>query len=71
MRKVILNMTENYKYETIKSCYYRRLPKQGAAIRLDITIRQVNRLLKVYLKDGKEGFIHGNTGCVSSKKNTR
>jgi len=68
MRKVILNMTENYKYETIKSCYYRRLPKQGAAIRLDITIRQVNRLLKVYLKDGKEGFIHGNKGAVSSKK---
>ncbi len=46
MRKVILNMLENYKYETIKSCYFKRLSKQGVATRLNISIRQVDRLIK-------------------------
>ncbi len=62
MRKVILNMSQQYKYNTIKSCYLKRLSKQGAATRLDISIRQVNRLLKRYELEGKKAFIHGNQG---------
>lgn len=68
MRKVILNMSEHYKYETIKACKYKRLSKQGAATRLDITIRQVNRLIKKYELEGKEAFIHGNKGKQSKLK---
>lgn len=68
MRKVILNMSENYKYKTIKSCYLKRLSKQGAATRLDISIRQVNRLIKKYECEGKAAFIHGNKGKHSKRK---
>lgn len=68
MRKVILNMSEQYKYETIKACKHERLSKQGAATRLDITIRQVNRLIKKYELEGKEAFIHGNKGKHSKRK---
>ncbi len=68
MRKVILNMSQQYKYNTIKSCYLMRLSKQGAATRLDISIRQVNRLLKRYELEGKKGFVHGNKGKQSKAK---
>ena len=68
MRKVILNMKENYKYETIKTCYYKRISKQGAATRLGISTRQVNRLLTTYIQEGKGGFFHKNKGRDSNKK---
>ncbi len=68
MRKVKLNMTENYKYETIKSCYLKRLSKQGAATRLDISTRQVNRLITKYKVEGKAAFIHGNKNKPSKRK---
>ncbi len=68
MRKVYLNMSQNYKYETIKNCYFKRLSKQGAATRLGLSIRQINRLLNIYQTKGKAGFIHGNTGKTSTRK---
>lgn len=68
MRKVILNMSEQYKYDTITRCKHGRLSKQGAATRLGITIRQVNRLIKKYELEGKEAFVHGNKGTVSKRR---
>lgn len=36
---------------------------ERTSIKLGITIRQVNKLKKVYKEKGKEGFIHGNRDC--------
>lgn len=60
MRKVNLRMNEQEKFELIKELVYHGGNKKRVALRLGITIRQVNRLIIVYKKQGKEGFIHGN-----------
>lgn len=68
MRKVYLNMKQDYKYNIIKDCSNHRISKYGAALKLNISIRQVNRLLKAYHLEGKEAFIHGNSKCVPHNK---
>lgn len=60
MRKVILRMNEHFKYETIKEYVDHGGNKQRIAHKLGITVRQVNRLIKVYKDKGKAGFVHGN-----------
>jgi len=53
-------MREQEKYEVIKELYDHGGSKQRAALKLGITVRQVNRLLHVYESKGKAGFVHGN-----------
>lgn len=60
MKEVILNMNENEKYRTIKELVDHNGNKDRAARKLGITRRQVDRLINVYKKKGKAGFIHGN-----------
>lgn len=60
MRKVELKMNEQFKYEAIKELHDHGGNKNRVAIKLGITVRQVNRLLKVYKEKGKAGFVHGN-----------
>lgn len=60
MRKVILNMNEEKKYITIKKLVETHGNKRSAAIKLDCSLRTVNRLIKTYNDHGKSGFVHGN-----------
>lgn len=60
MRKVILNMSEENKYLIIKRLVERNGNKQSAAIKLNCTVRNINRLIIKYHQEGKEGFIHKN-----------
>ena len=60
MRKVELRMKEKEKYETIKDLVDHRGNKKRVALKLGISIRQVNRLIIIYKEKGKSGFIHGN-----------
>lgn len=60
MRKVGLRMKEQKKYEVIKELVEHGGSKERAALKLGITIRQVNRLIIIYKERGKEGFVHGN-----------
>ena len=60
MRKVELRMKEQKKYEVIKELVEHRGNKERTALKLGITIRQVNRLIIIYKERGKEGFVHGN-----------
>ena len=60
MKKVRLRMKENNKYEVIKELVDHNGNKDRASIKLGVTIRQINRLIKVYKEKGKDGFIHGN-----------
>ena len=62
MRKVELRMNEEYKYKTIKKLVETNGNKKRAALKLDCTVRTINRLIIKYRIEGKEGFIHGNRG---------
>lgn len=63
IRKVELSMNEQMKYEVIKSLADHPSPnKTRAALTLGCTVRHINRMLKGYKEQGKEFFIHGNTG---------
>ena len=63
MKKVRLNMKEEKKYKVIKELVNHNGNKHGAAIKLGISVRQVNRLILRYKEKGKDGFIHGNRNC--------
>ena len=60
VRKVKLNMNEEYKYKIIKKLVETNGNKKAAAVKLNCTVRTVNRLIKKYKEQGKIGFIHGN-----------
>lgn len=62
MKKVELRMNELKKYNVIKKLYETNGNKKRAALELDITTRQINRLLIGYAEFGKEFFIHKNRG---------
>lgn len=58
---VELNMFEKEKYEAIKAVYHQQMSKERAELKLDLSRRQINRLVKRYKEEGKAGFLHGNT----------
>lgn len=60
MRKVELNMTENFKYQVIKKLVETNGNKNSAALKLGCTRRHINRMIKGYLEQGKKYFQHGN-----------
>ena len=64
MRKVELNMKEELKYKVIKDLVDRGPDgnKKRAAVKLGCTIRTINRLITVYVTEGKQGFSHKNKG---------
>lgn len=62
IRKVDLTMNELRKYEVIKKLVDENGNKNRAAMTLNITKRQVNRLINAYKEKGKTAFIHGNQG---------
>lgn len=59
MRKVELRMNKK-KYEVIKELVNHGDNKNRAAKKLNISKRQVNRLIIKYMEKGKAGFVHGN-----------
>ena len=60
MRKVDLRMNEQYKYEVIKKLVDTHGNKKNAAIKLNCTVRTIDRLIIRYKAEGKAGFIHKN-----------
>ena len=60
MRKVELRMKEQEKYDTIKYLVDHNGNKERAATKLNITKRQVDRLIIKYKEKGKSGFVPGN-----------
>ena len=63
IRKVILTMDEQLKYEVIKSLAdHPDGNKDRAALTLGCSKRHINRMLAGYKKYGKEFFVHGNKG---------
>lgn len=62
MRKVELRMNEQYKYDVIKKLVDTNGNKKNAAIKLNCTLRTINRLIIKYKSEGKSGFVHKNRG---------
>lgn len=62
MRKVKLRMNEYHKYSIIKNLVDNDGNKNNAAIKLNLSRRQIDRLINIYKEKGKSGFIHGNRG---------
>ena len=56
MRKVNLRMNEQIKYEVIKELVDHKGNKNHAAIKLGLSVRQINRLIKKYKEKGKSRF---------------
>lgn len=55
-------MDEQRKYEVIKKLVDEDGNKNRAALKLGISKRQINRLIKAYKENGKAAFVHGNRG---------
>lgn len=62
MKKVELRMKEELKYLTIKKLVETNGNKKRAAIKLDCSIRHIDRMISGYHEKGKEFFVHGNRG---------
>ena len=60
MRKVELRMNEEFKYRVIKKLVETNGNKKRAAIKLNRSVRQINRMIAGYKEKGKEFFVHGN-----------
>lgn len=63
-----LNKKEQIKYEIIEKILKNEISKPEASKKLNISVRQINRLIIKYKSEGKEGFIHKNKGKMSNKK---
>lgn len=68
MRKVQLTVKEDHKYIVIKGVAEGRHNKQRAAVELNLSTRQIERLVKQYYSDGKAAFRHGNAGKDPANK---
>ena len=62
MRKVVLTLKEQEKYNVIKKLLETNGNKKRAAKKLRISERQINRLIAGYKEFGKQFFVHGNRG---------
>ena len=62
MRKVEFRMNEERKYKVIKKLVETNGNKKRAAIELNVTVRQINRMIVGYKAWGKKFFVHGNRG---------
>ena len=64
----MLNDSERKKYEIIDKIINGLMTRKEASIELDLSLRQIDKLKKVYLAKGKNGFIHGNRGKENPNK---
>lgn len=62
IRKVKLTMDEQKKYEIIKKLADDGGSKERVALKLGVTKRHVNRMIRGYKEHGKSYFLHGNRG---------
>ena len=66
MRKVILRMNEQEKYDIIKNLVAKNGSKLVASTKLNCSVRHINRLIIKLKTKGKQAFIHGNRNLKPS-----
>lgn len=62
MKRIELRMNEQKKYDVIKTLVDRNGNKKAAAVKLECSVRTINRLIRKYKEQGKSAFVHGNRG---------
>lgn len=62
MKRILLNMKEQEKYDIIKSLVKHNGNKKRAALQIGCSTRHINRLIQNYNNNGKAAFLHGNRG---------
>ena len=60
-------MNEHEKYKVIKELVDQNGNKQRASIKLNLSKRQIDRLIAKYKENSKSSFVHGNRGKVPAK----
>lgn len=65
---VELNNVEKEKARIIKMVINKELTQKQAATKLEISDRQIRRLITKYYENGEDAFAHGNHGKISNKK---
>ena len=63
-----LNEKEQKKYEVIEKVVNNKITKKEAEVTLNLSRKQINRLISTFNTEGKEGFIHKNRGKKSVNK---
>ena len=63
-----LNEKEQKKYEVIEKVINTKITKKAAETILNLSIKQLNRLIIVFKNEGREGFIHKNRGKTNPNK---
>ena len=63
-----LNEREKKKYEVIEKIINNKITKKDAENLLQLSRKQINRLINVFKNEGKEGFIHKNRGKTNQNK---
>lgn len=64
----MMNDNERKKYEVIDKVIKGEMTRKEASIELGLTLKQIDRLKKIYITDGETGFIHGNRGRANPNK---
>lgn len=72
VKRIDLSMKYEQQYKTIKELIDHNGNKKRAALKLGISIRQLNRRIKQYQEKGKAAFVHGNAdrkpvNCLSTE----
>ena len=63
-----LKKKEQKKYETIEKIVNNEISKKEAESLLNLSRQHINRLIKVFNEQGKDGFIHKNRGKANKNK---
>ena len=64
----MLNNEERKKYETIEKVANGLMTRKEASYELELSIKQIDRLKKIYFSEGEKGFIHKNRGKKNKNK---
>ena len=76
VKRISLSMKYDKQYQVIKDLVDHHGNKKRAALKLGISVRQVNRRIKQYQDKGKAAFVHGNVGrkpvnCLTTEINNQ
>ena len=65
--KIKLTPLERERYDIVRSCIDRDITNAEAAARLNLTVRQIQRLKHAVAEDGDQGILHGSRGQTSNR----
>lgn len=64
----MLNDKERKKYEIIDKVINKEMTRKEASVELSLSLRQIDKLKRKYITDGKDGFAHKNRGKSNPNK---